>query len=39
MYTKIYNYLLIFAFLVDLGLYTITIREISQNKSETEKII
>ena len=39
MYTKIYNYLLIFAFLVDLGLYTITIREISQNKNETEKII
>ncbi len=39
MYSKFYNYLLIFAFLVDLGLYTITIREISQNKKESQKII
>ncbi len=39
MYSKIYSYLLIFAFLVDLGLYTITIREISHNKKMAEKII
>ena len=30
LYSKIYNYLWIFAFLADLGLYTIMIREISQ---------
>lgn len=38
-YSKIYNYLWIFAFLADLWLYTITIREISKNKENSEKII
>jgi len=39
MYNKIYNYLGIFAFLADLGLYTITIREITASKKDTAKII
>lgn len=38
-YNKIYNYLWIFAFLADLGLYTIAIREISRNQVPKEKII
>ena len=38
-YNKVYSYLWIFAFLADLGLYTITIREISQKKVDPEKII
>lgn len=38
-YNKIYNYLAIFAFLADLWLYTIAIREISKDKSQTKKII
>lgn len=38
-YSKMYNYLWIFAFLADLWLYTITIREISKNKEDSEKII
>ncbi len=46
-YSKVYNYLGIFAFLADLGLYTIMIREISQmsqlekkeEKRRTEKIV
>lgn len=39
LYSKIYNYLWIFAFLADLWLYTIAIREISSNKSDSKKII
>lgn len=39
LYSKVYNYLGIFAFLADLGLYTIAIREITANKNDTEKII
>ena len=39
MYSKIYNYVWIFVFLADLWLYTITIREITNNKNNTEKII
>lgn len=39
LYSKIYNYLGIFAFLADLGLYTITIREINKNSSETKNIV
>lgn len=38
-YNKVYNYLWIFAFLADLGLYTLTIREISKDTSKAEKII
>ncbi len=40
-YSKVYNYLWIFAFLADLGLYTIAVREISASKDEslTKKII
>lgn len=38
-YNKLYNYLSIFAFLADLWLYTITIREISKNKEKSEFII
>jgi O-antigen/teichoic acid export membrane protein len=37
-YNKIFNYIFIFAFLVDLGLYAITIKEISANKKNTEYI-
>lgn len=39
LYLKIYNYIGIFVFLADLGLYTIAIREISANKSDTKKIV
>jgi len=39
LYLKIYNYIWIFVFLADLGLYTIAIREISANKSDTKKIV
>ncbi len=40
-YSKVYNYLWIFAFLADLWLYTIAVREISASKDEkmSEKII
>jgi len=38
-YNKIYNYLAIFAFLADLWLYTIAIREISRDKKSASKII
>ena len=37
-YNKIFNYIFIFAFLVDLWLYAITIKEISANKENTEYI-
>ncbi len=39
LYSKVYNYLGIFAFLADLGLYTITIREITKNKEDSKKIV
>ena len=39
MYSKIYNYVWIFVFLADLGLYTIAIREIANNKKDSEKIV
>jgi len=38
-YSKVYNYLGIFAFLADLGLYTIMIREISKWEEKSEKIV
>lgn len=38
-YWKVYNYLLVFAFLADLGLYTISIREINKDKKNAAKII
>lgn len=39
LYSKVYNYLWIFAFLADLGLYTITIREVTKNKENSKKIV
>ncbi len=39
LYSKVYNYLGIFAFLADLWLYTITIREITKNTTESWKIV
>jgi len=39
LYSKVYNYLWIFAFLADLWLYTITIREITKNKEDSKKIV
>lgn len=38
LYSKIYNYLSIFSVVADLGLYTITVREISDNKDDPEKV-
>ena len=38
MYSKIYNYLSIFAVLADLGLYTISVREMSQVHDNPEKL-
>ncbi len=37
-YNKVYNYIYIFSFLVDLWLYAITIKEISANKQKTSYI-
>lgn len=39
LYSKIYNYLWIFAFIADLWLYTIAVREITNNKSNSSKIV
>lgn len=39
LYTKIYNYIGIFVFLADLWLYAISIREISNNKKDSSKIV
>ncbi len=36
-YSKIYNYLSIFAVIADLGLYTITVREISGTNDEKKR--
>ncbi len=38
LYSKIYNYLSIFAVIADLGLYTITVREISERKDDDEAV-
>ncbi len=39
LYSKIYNYIWIFVFLADLWLYAITIREITNNKNDSSKIV
>jgi len=39
LYSKIYNYIWIFVFLADLWLYAITIREITNNKKDSSKIV
>ena len=39
LYSKIYNYTWIFVFLADLWLYAISIREISNNKENSSKIV
>lgn len=38
MYSKVYNYLSIFAVIADLGLYTITVREISQHRDDPDRV-
>lgn len=38
LYSKIYNYLSIFSVIADLGLYTISVREISKHKDDEEKV-
>jgi O-antigen/teichoic acid export membrane protein len=38
LYSKIYNYLSIFAVIADLGLYTITVREISAHSQDEKKV-
>ncbi len=38
LYSKVYNYLSIFSVIADLGLYTITVREISEHKNNHEKV-
>lgn len=38
LYSKVYNYLSIFSVIADLGLYTITVREISAHKDDHEKV-
>jgi O-antigen/teichoic acid export membrane protein len=39
LYSKIYNYLSIFSVVADLGLYTISVREISKYKNDREKVM
>lgn len=39
LYSKIYNYIWMFVFLADLWLYAITIREITNNKNDSAKIV
>ena len=39
LYSKVYNYIWIFVFLADLWLYAITIREITNNKNDSVKIV
>lgn len=36
LYSKIYNYLSIFAVIADLGLYTITVRELTQYQNDSK---
>ena len=38
LYSKIYNYLSIFAVIADLGLYTITVRELSAHADDKEMV-
>lgn len=38
LYSKIYNYLSIFAVIADLGLYTITVRELTKYKDDSEMV-
>ncbi|MDD5376805.1 MAG: flippase [Candidatus Gracilibacteria bacterium] len=38
LYSKVYNYLSIFSVIADLGLYTITVREISEHKDDHQKV-
>jgi O-antigen/teichoic acid export membrane protein len=38
LYSKIYNYLSIFAVIADLGLYTITVRELTRHQDDTEMV-
>ena len=38
LYSKIYNYLSIFAVVADLGLYTITVRELTKHQDNPEMI-
>ncbi len=38
LYSKIYNYLSIFSVIADLGLYTITVREIAEHREDQKKI-
>ena len=38
LYTKIYNYLSIFAVIADLGLYTITVRELTKYADDREMV-
>lgn len=38
LYTKIYNYLSIFAVIADLGLYTITVRELTKYEDDKEMV-
>lgn len=38
LYSKVYNYLSIFSVIADLGLYTVTVREISACKDDSEKV-
>lgn len=39
LYSKVYNYIWIFVFLADLWLYAITIREITNSREDTAKIV
>jgi len=39
LYSKVYNYIWIFVFLADMGLYAITIREITNSKENSSKIV
>ena len=38
LYSKIYNYLSIFAVIADLGLYTITVRELTRYQDDREMV-
>ena len=38
LYSKIYNFLSIFAVIADLGLYTITVRELSDNHDDPKMV-
>lgn len=38
LYSKIYNYLSIFAVIADLGLYTITVRELTKHEDDQKMV-